>query len=269
MQGSSNKDIKPRFKWPLRVFLAYFLFDMFFRSLVCLTPAEDDWPDELSMEKNPKSLPTRRELIEIENGVHPAGYSNSFARWADSLSSFGRFFVPYPTKSERNEIGSFIDVGKYSLTWMHTRLTFISRFAGVDQEFPMFSPNVGTSDTVGRLLLIYEDGSTDVHRLIADPVDLTRYSHWFDKKQKQVEGAVHNDPDCRLGVCMMVANKFAENESGSPLVKIQVFKVHYDYPNPKENAKEFLTEMSGPPEDRIDSPFWEYEVHSQRGRFLE
>ena len=177
---------KPRFRWPMRLFLAYFLFDMFTRGLILLTPADDDWFEELSMERNPLALPSREELSQCAAGKDPT-YNSKWERYAASFKSAGRFFVPFPEKKTREKIDSAADAGKYVLTWLGSRQEFIGRVVGVDQDWPMFSPNVGDSDTVGRLLLIYDDGSQREYHLGCDPEDLTSYSHWFAEKHLQTD----------------------------------------------------------------------------------
>ena len=132
----------------------------------------------------------------------------------------------------------------------------------------MFSPKVGTNDTVGRLELIYEDGSVQVHHLLCDPEDVTHYSHWFEEKHLQATTKVHKDVDARLGYCHMLARRQAHNDSGSALVRIRVFKVRYDYPSPDDDAREFPREQMGPPDSQVEPPFWQYDVASGKGRWL-
>ena len=252
----------------MRLFLAFFLFDMFARSLIQLTPADDTWADELEVKSTPLALPSREELRHCNDEQHPDGYDSAFARWAACFKSAARFFSPYPSQDTRDQIDSVADIGKYVLTWTTTRLGFIGRIVGVDQDWPMFSPNVGDDETVGRLRLIYADGIQREHRLLCDPEDLTSYSHWFQEKHLQTACKVHRDTDTRVGYCHMLSRREPENENGSPLVCIRVFKVHYEYPSPSDDAYEFLTEQSGPPAQQIDEPFWEYDVALGKGRWL-
>jgi len=266
---AETSPMRPRFSWLMRIFLICFLFDMFARSIIQLTPAEDEWADELSVDANPLSLPSPKELRQCSAGTHPDGYDSPMTRWSASLQSVARFFVPYPQQETREKIDSVGDVGKYSLAWISSRLDFIGRMVGVDQDWPMFSPNVGDDETVGRLRLVYEDGSEQDVRLLCDPTDLTSYSHWFQEKHLQVVCKVHRDTDTRVGYCHMLSRREPHNENGSPLVRIQVFKVHYEYPSPSDDAFEFLTKQSGPPADQIDPPFWEYDVASGKGHWLD
>jgi hypothetical protein len=259
---------KPRFSWPMRLFLAYFLFDMVTRGLILLTPADDDWFDELAMESNPLALPSRDELRQCASGENP-DYDSKWQRYVASFKSASRFLVPVPEKETREKITSAADVGKYTLTWLGSRQAFIGRMVGVDQNWPMFSPNVGDDDTMGRLLLIYEDGAQQEYHLLCDPEDLTSYSHWFQEKRLQTETKVHRDEAVRLGFCQMLARRQPRNEKGSPLVRIQVFKVTYHYPSPYENAKEVLRQQTGPPAEQTEPVFWEYDVASGAGRSLQ
>ena len=106
-------------------------------------------------------------------------------------------------------------------------------------------------------------------KLICDPEDLTRYSHWFQEKHLQTTTRIYRDSDARLGYCKMLARRMARNDRGSELIRIRVFKVHYNYPSPDDDAHAFLTEQTGPPADQIDAPFWEYDVASDKGKWLD
>lgn len=258
---------RPRFRWPMRLFLAYFLFDMVTRGIILLTPADDDWFGELAMERNPLALPSREELHQCAAGEHP-DFDSSWQRWSASIKSGGRYFLPIPEAATREKITSAADVGKYALTWLGSRMGFVGRMVGVDQDWPMFSPNVTDEETVGRLLLVYEDGSVREYRLLCDPRDLTSYSHWFQEKHLQTECKVHRDAAARLGFCHMLARRDPRNENGSPLMYVRVFKVHYCYPTPYDDAYEFLQKQTGPPAAQTDPPFWEYDVASGKGRWL-
>lgn len=259
---------RPRFGWPMRLFLAYFLFDMLTRGIILLTPADDDWFDELAIERNPLALPSQAELRRCDAGEDPK-FKSKWQRCSASIKSGARYFVPLPESATREKIDSLADVGKYSLTWIGSRMGFVGRMVGVDQDWPMFSPNVTDDDTMGRLLLIYADGSQVEYYLICDPRDLTSYSHWFQEKHLQTEFKVHKDAAARLGFCRMLARREPRDKHGTALVRIQVFKVHYRYPSPYDNAYEFLEQQTGPPADQRDPPFWEYDVASGQGRWLE
>ncbi len=258
----------------MRLFLAYFLFDMFSRSLIMLTPAEDDWIDELGMKTKPMALPSREELKQIDEGSHPDSYTSRADRWRASGKSAARYFLPYPTDNTLDKMRAADGlervgmVGKYAMVWLSSRMGFVGRMVGVDQDWPMFSPNVGRDDTVARLKLIYDDGSEVEHRLVCDPVDLTAYSHWFEEKRLQTACKVHRDYDTRLGYCHMVAHHYARHENGAKLVRILVFKCTYNYPSANDDEQEWLAEQTGPPPSQIDPPFWEYDVATRTGRRL-
>ncbi len=257
----------PRFSWPMRVFLAAFLADMVLRGLLSLTPAGGDWPKELDMESYPHSLPSQEELRQCEAGTHPQGLS-CWQRYAVSLQSAGRFLVPWPTEKTRKKIDSAEDVGKYTLSWLKSRMTFCGRVLAIDQKWSMFSPNVGDDDTLARLRLVYADGSQREHRVICDPGDPTCYTQWFAAKFTRVASVLHSDRLTLRGYCRMLAHRFGKNATGSPLVRIEVFQVHYHYPSPDDDAPQWLAEQIGPPPDQIDPPFWEYDPRTQQGRKL-
>jgi hypothetical protein len=252
----------------MRLFLAYFLFDMVTRGLILLTPADDDWFDELAMESNPLALPSRDELRQCASGENP-DYDSKWQRYVASFKSAGRYFVPVPEKETREKIISAADIGKYALTWLGSRETFIGRMVGVDQNWPMFSPNVGDDETMGRLLLIYEDGAQQEYRLLCDPQDLTSYFRGFQQRHSRTEYVVHKDSAARLGFCHMLSRRQLENEHGAALVTIQVFRIHYRYPSPYEDAYEFLKQQTGPPDEQVEPPFWEYDVATGKGRGLQ
>jgi hypothetical protein len=252
----------------MRLFLAYFLFDMLTRGLIVLTPADDDWFEELSMERNPLALPSRDELSQCAAGKDPK-YDSKWQRYAASFKSAGRFFVPIPEETTREKIASATDAGKYALTWLGSRQEFIGRSVGVDQDWSMFSPNVGDDDTMGRLRLVYEDGSQQEYRLLCEPQDLTYYFRRFQKRYALTDNLVHKDPAARLGFCHMLARRQPVNEHGAALVTIQVFRIHYHYPSPYEDAHEFLKRQTGPPDEQVETPFWEYDVATGKGRVLQ
>ena len=258
----------PRFSWPMRLFLAYYLFDMFTRSMLSLTPASGDWRDELSMDRNPRAIPSRAELEQCSKGTHPDGFTSAGECYMASIRSCLRYFVPVPSQATREKCDSVQNVGKYALTWTASRLEFVGRLVGVDQNWPMFSPNVGNGETIARLQLVYADGSEEEHRLVCDPQDLTRYSHWFEEKFLQATTRIHRDSDARLGYCQMIARRTPQNDQGAELIRIRVFKVHYDYPSPDDDAHAFLSQQSGPPATQVDAPFWEYDVATDKGKWL-
>ncbi len=257
----------PRWSWPVRVFVVVFVFDMVVRGFLSLAPVIGDWSKEFGMESYPHPLPSREELRQCVAGTHPQDWT-FWQRYAVSLQSAGRFLVPWPTEKVRERIDSVHDVGKFTLAWLESRLRFCERLVAIDQNWPMFSPNVSDRDTLARMRLVYADGSHKEHRLICDPVDLTSYSHWFREKFLQIATRLHRDGAARLGYCRMLAHQFGENPNGSPLVRIEVFQVHYRYPSPGDDPQQWLAEQTGPPPDQIDPPFWEYDLQAQQGRKL-
>lgn len=253
----------------MRLFLCYFVGDMVLRSLLSLTPYDSRWSDELHVELLPAPLPTPAELDRIAAGTDAGGHTSRAARFRESLASLGPYFWPIPANQTRAVLETPLDVGKYAIVWSVSRLKFVGILAGVDQGWPMFSPNVVTGDTMARLRLVFADGSSQIHRHCADPGDLTCYCHWFEEKRLQIALKIHRDRIVRSGYCRWLAAQHPANESGSPLVRIDVFKIRYEYPGPYDDARRFLAEQIGPPPRQQEPTFWVYDVATQTGRYVQ
>jgi len=259
----TEADYPRRFSWPMRIFLCLFLFDMVARSFIALTPYDEQWAEEVAMEDDlrPPPLPTPAELRQIRAGEHPGGCTSATASLAESFASLGPYFSPWPDERTRQKIDSPLQAGKYAVVWIGSRFWLIERILGVDQDWAMFSPNVGTGDTTARCRLVFADGSERYIRLIVDPADLTNYSHGVSEKWLQTQGKVHHDADARRGFCNYLAHRHPTNDAGSPLLRIYISKVRYEYPDPYQvDTFEFLRRQSGPPEDQIEPPFYYYDV---------
>lgn len=268
-ERSADASWPRRYSWPMRLFLCYFIGDMIFRSLLSLTPYNGDWSDEFHVELYPTALPTPAELRRIAADPQGDGYRAATDRIWTSLASIGPYFSPVPSDATRGELKSPVDAGKYAITWAVSRLQFVGVLVGVDQGWPMFSPNVGAGDTMGRLRLVFADGATRLYRQCADPVDLTCYGHWFKEKHIQVALKVHNDNALRLGYCRWLSRQFPQSDAGSPLVRIEVFKIRYEYPSPSDDASAFLAAQTGPPADQQEPTFWIYDVATRTGKYVE
>lgn len=261
-----TSDYPRRFRWPMRVFLSLFIFDMLVRSAISLTDY-DDWAEELGVQTQPLALPSREEFDQIAAGNHP-GYQSRGERMVASGRSVASFLAPWPDQQARAKIDSPLVGGQFAVAWLGTRLKFLGRMVGVDQSWPMFSPNVGKGDAMARFRLVYDDGSERVVRSLADPEDLTNYSHWFEEKHLQAQTKSIRDTDSRTGFCNFLAHRYSESETGSPLKQILVFEIRYDYPPPGADAEAFLRAQTGPPRQQIKKPFWSYDPRTRKGTWL-
>jgi hypothetical protein len=172
----------------------------------------------------------------------------------ESLTSVGEFLVPWPNEKTRGQLHSWADGAKFTIVWLTSRLDFVESLVGINEEWPMFSPNVSHRCWLIRARLTYADGSRRVVRGLADPYDLTHYSHWNQEKQLDHERKVDSDPGYEaeaIGWCNMLAHRYARNEAGSPLITITLYQVKIDYPPPGVDARAFLQKQMRLTEDRM------------------
>lgn len=243
----------------MRFFLGFLLLDMIFHSLFALTPYRD-WIKELGMERFPKRLPTAKEIQELADEASEENPNPVTDRVMETMDSVWLYFQPWPQKKTREKIRSWEDVGKYVIAWPVSRLDLFETIVGIDQRWSMFSPNTSKRTVLARSRLVYGDGSTKDIRLLADPPDLTKYSHWFEEKILDYELRIDNDVDSRFGYCNFLKHKYKTNIGGSPLQTIYIYKIEYRYPHPDEDAYEVLKSQNGPPSwDKI-GPIFEYDV---------
>lgn len=257
----------PRFSWPMRLFLTALLVDIIYHSFSSLTPYRD-WLSDWKLERYPKRLPTWGEIEELRDDAPADKPSPLVERVYETLDSAWDYFKPWPPRNVRGKIVGWEDRGMFLLAWTTSRLDFFENLIGVPQRWSMFSPNASKEASVGRIRLLYADGSRRDVRLLADPEDLTRYSHWLEEKVLDCELKVIGDWDSRYGYCNYIAHRHARNAAGSPVTAIYVYKINYRYPNPGEDAHEVLKKQSGPPDWDRDGPAWEYRVETARMRKL-
>ncbi len=267
-QGDIQCDYPTRFSWLMRVFLCLFLGDMVVRSFLSLSPYDSVWSYELSVDLFPKRLPTQAEFNRIVAGTHPDGQITRAGRLFDSVASVGLYFSPVPSEATQEHLRGATDYAKYAIVWTASRLRFVGSLVGVDQNWPMFSPNVSDSDTVGRIRLVFADGATQIWHSEADPPDITNYSHWFQEKQLQVATKLPRDQECRLGYCNWLWHQVPKNSAGAPLTRIEMFKVDYVYPTPRQDAFTFLDAQRTAQHNR-EEPFWMYDVATRTGKYVE
>jgi hypothetical protein len=262
---------RPRFSWPMRIFLFAILFDMVFHSLAALAPYKD-WRRDLEMSLYPERLPTCEEMGELAEKAGPDNPHPVGDRVLESADSVWNYFKPWPSAATRKKITGWEDGGKFALCWLTTRLGFIESTLRIEQRWTMFSPNVGTGDTLVRSRLAYKDGTGRFERVSADPEDLTHFGHWFKEKVLEYETRLVKDDEARRGYCNLLAHRFPASATGSPLVKIYLIKVRVRYPDPdEEDVAGFLRRQSakdGPPGWKKKAPFYEYDVPTRTGKEL-
>jgi hypothetical protein len=243
----------------MRLFLTALIFDMVFHSLAALAPYRE-WFEEWDIDRLPRRLPTLEEIAKLAKKTGPDNPSPVADRVWSSLDSVWGYFKPWPPQELRHKLESWEDRGKYALCWLTSRLDFFEGLAGMPQRWTMFSPNASRGATVARFRLLYRDGTCRVHRLLADPEDLTHYSHWFEEKILDCELKVPRDWDSRWGYCNYLSHRFRSNSRGSPLKSIYIYDIYYDYPAPDADAEAELRDQNGPPDWDKDGPRHVYET---------
>jgi len=255
-----------RYSWPLRLFIAYYVFDAIVRSLVTLTPFDDAWRKDLKMDRFPTLLPTASEVRKIRQGKDDK-YDDVSERYLASLESVVEYASPWPDEDTAKRIEGPNDFGKYVLVWVGTRLSYVGALLGLDQNWPMFSPNVRKSRIVPRAKLVYEDGTAEQLWLLAEPFDLTEFSRWFIKRPLQIDIRLDKDYDSRLGVSRHLARQFPYSAAGSPLRFIEMYKVRYTLPRPGQDAYRVLSKQNRKAPEA--EPFWRYDVTTGKGKTFE
>lgn len=259
-----------RFGWGMRLFLVVLLFDMTFRSFSVLWPT-GEWGDELGMRLMPVPLPSRAEIVqraEIKDLDYRYSIREDVCR---SLDSVWEFFRPWPEPAVRQRIASRDDAVRWGLCWLTSRLEFVENVAGINEEWPMFSPSVSRAKWLTRARLVYADGSERIVRGLCDPADLTRYAHWFEEKRLDHElkvGIGHHHANDSFGYCNLLRHRYPSSDSGAALVRIFLFTVHYDYPPPDTDARAWLAAQTGPPEAQVYPDFYRFDVKANHGECL-
>jgi hypothetical protein len=259
--GTATRPARPRFRWPMRVFLSLVLFDMVFHSLGALTDYRR-WSPDLGLRRNPLRLPTGEELGQLERQATPDDPDPATDRVMATLDSVWDFFKPWPSAANRRRIAGWQDGTRFAFCWLMSRLEFGEHLAGIRQQWTMFSPTVRTQRVRPRARLEFADGSTRQVRLdTSDPEDLTRYSHWLVDRVNNYEVEVGADErEACLGLCNLLAHRHRTSARGRPLARIYLFPVRYYLPAPGVDAAAFLRRQSGPPADQVGPPFFVAEV---------
>lgn len=268
--GKQANSFRPRFSWPMRFFLFIVIFDIAFHSLAILLPYQE-WCDEFDLRRYPRRLPTQAELAKIAG--QPVQADEPYPvpeRIAESMDSVWEYLKPWPAPEARRKIHTYQDGLRFAVCWLTSRLGFAENLAGINQDWQMFSPNVSRRKYITRSRLVYADSSTRIVRQLADPEDLTHYSHWFEEKILDYElNTDDGDSDCCHGYCNYLSHKFATNDKGSTLKKIELFWVRYDFAPPGVDAMEFYQKQNGPPPSQVGPTFFVYDVKTRKGRMLE
>jgi hypothetical protein len=257
----------PRFSWPMRIFLTVMVFEIVFRSASVLVPWKD-WESSLRMDEEcvpdenvpgrgeyvtrrfPRALPTRAEAARLAERPSPDNPFPVADRVGQSLDSLARFLSPAPTEKVIRESNSTDDLGKFVVVWINRRLSLAENLVGFEQRWEMFSPGASKQKDLTRARLVFEDGSEEVVHQDCDPEDLLCYFRWNFEKVGDYEMQAKDDgghkEEC-VGYCNVVAHQHPRNAAGSPLKKIYLFRIHYDYPPPDVDARAWLAERNGPP----------------------
>jgi hypothetical protein len=257
-----------RFSWPMRIFLAYFLIDMVMLSFLPLTPYVA-WMERFSIATAPdEPMPSPAEIGSLLRN-EPSGEHHSLTqRTLKAATDVTTYYVPKPKNSTEKEFQTPSDYGQFIVAWIASRLRFTSRLVGVNQGWPMYTPGVAKSDTIGRLRLVFADGSTEIHRSSGDPKDLTQFSRWWNKRPLQFAVQLGRSDDARRGYSHWIANLHPTNPLGSELVRIEVFTVEIRFPGPYDDIYEFFASQNTPLADDKSEPVWVYDVATKSGRRL-
>jgi hypothetical protein len=282
-QGTPPAPKPPRFSWPMRIFLFVLLFDIIFRSFTVLIPWED-WAKELKMRTMPLRLSTAAERQRLARSASPDNPDPVTKDTLESLQSLHTFLTPWPDEKTSEHITTWTDAGKFTVIWLSSRLDFAENLIGFNQEWPMFSPNVGRHKTVARARLVYADDSERIVRNHGEPVNLNSYAHWNEEKvldhELKVRGSGSEDE--WFGYCNLLAHRYPQNDSGSSLVKIRLFDVEFDLAPPGVDYRQWYLEQMRLTPDRLDGSegpdedtkwqtkkdFYEFDVAQRSGQSL-
>ncbi len=269
----------------MRLFLGFLLFDMTFRSFSVLYPWTE-WAAELEMRQLPLRFATLDERQRLARKATPEKPNPVREDDREALASLGEFLLPWPSAQTAQHLDSPRAWGKYTLTFLASRLELFENLVGFNNEWPMFSPNVSRRKYLTRARLFYADGSERIVRTHADPIDLNAYAHWNEEKvldhELKVRDSVSNELEC-FAWCNLLSHRYRRNAHDSPLVKICLFEVKYDLAPPGVDYRAWYMEQMrltpdhlpseppGPDEDtewHTYADYYEFNVASHTGRRL-
>ncbi len=253
----------------MRIFLTILLTDIIGHSILALFPTRE-WSKEFSFETYPLELPHPELRQRLRDKESDRAIGPLAERYFDTLDSFWAYWKPWPDEDVRKKIKGKWDVAKFGVVWTYYHMSFFENLVYAPQKWTMFSPNVGKWDVCVRARLIYEDGSHVTVRTLAEPEDITHYESFRFATEKRLQYSTkldrHGDIDARVGYCNLLAHRHAKNEAGSPLVKILLVEVRYDYPEPGEGSREDYEELNVPLGEETRAPFFEYDPRTRNYR---
>ena len=253
----------PRFSWPKRFLLAFLLFDIVGQSVLALVNY-GPWMDEKGMGRFPRPLTSLKEWSEL---AHEDGPALSERIW-DTCDSLWDYAKPWPNKAVREQFCSWSDWGMYGVAWLGSRLAMVNNVIGIRQHWTMFSPTVAKGIGLPRARLLYADDTSRVVRSVLDPEDLTHFWRWLNQRRCDSEKYLFDDELWRIGYYSFLRHQYPAADSGAPLAKILLYRVHYDFPAPDEDAAEVLRRQNGPPQWDAPGPFYVFEIAEDRERYL-
>lgn len=244
---------RPRFSWPMRIFLSALLFEIIFRSSVASGDYER-WNEDVRVAAFPQPLPARSGRVESRSAAPP----------------LGSFFDPRPSPESRACIDGPFDAGKYILCWMNSRLEFLENLVHAQQGWPMFAPDVGRADPVVRVRLLFDNGEMQVHRTLAEPDDLTHYStaRFLTRRETKYLSYLFGDEDARRGFCNVWSNRHRLSPQGARLIRIELLRIVCIYPKPGSDARQLLQGQQVPLGMEESQPFYAFDVLTQTGELL-
>ncbi len=270
----STSGQRRRFRWPVRVLLFCVLFHMFFRSTDVLYPWED-WLYELKIRRMPRRLPTRA-LLDRKRAEAGGSSAPVVKEFRDCAASLPGYWCPWPRGATREQLTSRRAWLKYSLAWTASRLQWCECVLSIDQEWPMFAPNVSRKKYPARARLIFADGTEITVRQRSDPEDLTRYTRWGQGKNLGYDRMVASDSGqrweaCR-GYCHFLAHRHPANSDGSPLREIRLYHVTYELVPPGADPEPFLRHQMERTVDHTSPGAWKtffiYYPDTRESQFL-
>jgi hypothetical protein len=253
----------------MRLLLFAVLFHMFFRSTDILYPWED-WLHELKLKRAPRPLPTRAQLAQMREkaggSIEPV--FREFQECGASLIDYWNFT---PTQEQNEKLASTTDWAKYSLAWTASRLEWCECILGIDQEWPMFSPNVGKQRYATRARLLFDDNSEITIRPRSEPENLLSYSRWSQGKNLGVDRFVFSDHGKRYyacpGYCNFLAHRYTHNAKGSRLRAIVLYEVKFLFLPPGADPNEFLGNQTNKTRDYEGKQArWAFFIYSPQDR---
>jgi hypothetical protein len=261
------------------------LFDMTFRSFSVLYPWSD-WASDLEMRRLPLRFASHEERQRMARRATPTNPTPVRDDDLEALQSLVEYLRPWPNAETARHLDSPTAWGKYTLTWLASRLGLFEDLVGFNNEWPMFSPNVSRRKTLTRARLFYVDGSERIVRIHGDPVNLNSYFHWNEEKVLDHELKVCDDSgyeDECFAWCNLLSHRYARNSSDSPLVKVRLFQVRYRLPPPGVDYRAWYNEQMrltpdhvpseppGPDEDtqwQTEPDYYEWSAVARKGRRL-